>query len=214
MMKPFPTPEHYLRPGETRLHIYALPTRDEQPALFRLIDRAGAVCARFGGTNVPVREEWLHATVRMVSLDARGIDSGQRAALVEALGAGLADLEPFTLHVSELTATDAGVMLGFDDDADAAAEAGTAWHRMSVRVREAIGRSCGPGALGFEPGPPHVSLTYCSHETDSAPIQEALRAAPHAREPFHVDALHLVDVLQDADAHAYTWRHLARIPLG
>lgn len=209
-MKPFPRSESAWRPGETRLHVYALPVRAEQPALFRLIDRAGEVCARFADTNVPVREQWLHATVRMVSLDAREIDAGQRTALVESLAASAAELSPFTLHVRELVATDAGVLLAFDD----AAESDGAWSRMSARVGAAIGRSCGAQALGFDPKPPHVSLTYCSHATDSAPIQEALLAVPHAREPFLVDALHLVDVTEDADEHTYTWRHLARVPLG
>ena len=212
-MKPFPTPESFWLPGETRLHVYALPTRDEQPALLQLIDRAAEVCARFVDTNVPVREEWLHATVRMVSLDAREIEPERRTALVESLAASVADLSPLTLHVRELIATDAGVLVTFDDD-EGTAGADGAWHRMSVRVREAIGRSCGPEAVGFDPKPPHVSLTYCSRATDSAPIQEALLGVPHAREPFYVAALHLVDVLQDADAHTYTWRHLARIPLG
>lgn len=209
-MKPFPRPESAWRPGETRLHVYALPTRAEQPALLQLIDRAGEVCARFGDTNVPVREEWLHATVRMVSLDAREIEPGQRTALVESLAASVADFSPFTLHVCEPVATDAGVMLAFDD----AAESDDAWSHMSARVRSAIGRSCGAEALGFDPKPPHVSLTYCSHATDSAPIQDALLTVPHAREPFLVDALHLVDVVQNVDEHTYTWRHIARVPLG
>lgn len=209
-MKPFPRPESSWRPGETRLHVYVLPTRAEQPSLLRLIDQAGEVCARFADTNVPVREEWLHATVRMVSLDAREIEPARRTSLAESLAASVADLSPFTLHVRDLVATDAGVMLAFDD----AAGPDGPWQRMSVRVREAIGRSCGPGALGFDPKPPHVSLTYCSRATDSAPVQEALSAVPHAGEPFHVTALHLVDVIEDADAHTYTWRHLARVPLG
>ena len=214
-MKPFPGPESLWRPGETRLHVYALPTRAEQPSLLRLVDQAGAVCARFADTNVPVREEWLHATVRMVSLDAREIEPARRTFLAESLAASVADLSPFTLHVRDLVATDAGVMLAFDDNDDAAGGGPEGpWQRMSARVRDAIGRSCGPEALGFDPKPPHVSLTYCSRATDSAPIQEALLAVPHAGEPFRVSALHLVDVVQNADAHTYTWRHLARVQLG
>lgn len=208
-MQPFPTPDLFWQPGETRLHVYALPGRGGQPALLELVDRAAAVCARFGETNVPVPEEWLHMTVRMISLDAREVGPGQRADLAESLVSTLSGLAPFTLRVKGLTVTNAGVIVAFDDDGPQGL-----WRRMSAGVREAIGGSCGADALHFEPGRPHVSLTYCSRATDSAPIQDALRAVPHQREPFTIDALHLVDVLQDANAHTYTWRHLVRIPLG
>jgi hypothetical protein len=209
-MRPFPPPNLVWPRGETRLHVYAVPDRAGNPALLDLIDRARPVCNEFADSNVLVEEEWLHATVQQIACDARTLGEHQRSLLAGELEQALRSLAPFTLNTAGFCVGTAGVLLDLDGD-----QIGEPWHMLSARVADAIGRICGPQALSFDPGPPHLSLTYCSRETDSGDLQGRLRRQVRpSRAPFTVREVQLLDVIQNADAHTYTWRHVARIPLG
>ena len=208
-MKPFPPPELTWRPDESRLHVYALPRRAANEALMDVISRAQTIVGeRFRETNVPVLEEWLHATIRMIAVDAREIGASQRIDFAGALTARLSGLGPVTLTVADLVATDAGVALYFADD-----RPGGLWHELGMRVQSVVTAIFGQEAASFAPGPAHISLTYCARAIDSAPIHEALAGLRCEGVPFYFDGVELVDVIQDADAHTYSWRCVSRVPL-
>jgi hypothetical protein len=65
-------------------------------------------------------------------------------------------LAPFTLTVSGVSVGTSGVLLDLDDDGP-----GKPWHELSQRVTQAIARVCGPESVTYDPGAPHISLTYC-----------------------------------------------------
>jgi 2'-5' RNA ligase superfamily protein len=209
-MRPFPPPDEVWPAGETRLHVYAVPDRAANADLLNLVDRARPVCAQFADSNVPVDEEWLHTTVRQIVRDARGVGEHQRRLLAGELAQSVSGLAPFTLIVSGLSVGTGGVLLDLDDDGP-----GGPWRELSGRVTQAIARVCGPESVTYDPGAPHISVTYCRREIDSGELESALRQHVRpARASFVVREVHLVDVIQDADAHTYTWRNIARVPLG
>lgn len=52
---------------------------------------------------------------------------------------------------------------------------------------DAVGRVCGPRALAYEAGPPHISLSYCRAPIDSGVLQSRLRrTARPSRAPLTV----------------------------
>lgn len=206
-MRPFPPQNEVWLTGETRLHVYAVPDRAANADLLNLVDRARLVCAEFADSNVLVDEEWLHATVRQIVRDARDVGEHQRWLLAGELQQSVSGLVPVMLTASGLSAGTGGVLLDLDG--------GEPWHELSRRVTQAIARVCGPESITYDPGPPHISVTYCRREIDSGQLESALRQHVRpARAPFVVREVHLVDVIQDADTHTYTWRNIARVPLG
>lgn len=209
-MRPFPPPNEVWPTEETRLHVYVMPNRAANADLLDLVDQARSVCAQFADSNVFVDEQWLHATVRQIVRDARGVGEHQRYLLTGELTQSVSGLAPFMLAVSGLSAGSGGVLLDLDGHGP-----GQPWHELSGRVAQAIARVCGPGSVTYDPGPPHISLTYCRREIDSGRVESALRQHMRlVRASFVVREVHLVDVIQDVGAHTYTWRNIARIPLG
>jgi hypothetical protein len=213
-VRPFPPPELTWRPCESFLHVYALPDTARNPALAELAGRVRAVVAACGGAVMPVPDQWLHATIQMVTVPAAQLPRPLRGALARELAARLAGIPPLDLLAGPPLAGDGGVVL------DVTAMDGTGnmtdapWRLLRERVETAIGIAVGAQALRYEPGPPHISIGYAAAEADSGPVQAGLQRIRPGRARWRLDAVELVDVSQDAVAHCYTWRRVARIPLG
>lgn len=196
--------------GWTKLHVYVTPRPDRDVGLWRLIALSREVMADYPAV-VMVPDEWLHATVQMVDgRPAADVDADQRAALVDALHHQVAAVPAFDVVVGPAMANRAGVLLDMDGD-----QPGEPWAVLSGRVRAAIGEVFGESALSYEPGPPHVTLGYAGGGEDSGIVQSRLRRHVRpGRAGMHVDAVILVDVIQDQAANAYRWTQIARVPLG
>jgi hypothetical protein len=213
-MRPFPPPELVWAPGESYLHVYAVPATNWNIGLAELVSRARAVAAATCGALVPVADQWLHATVQMITVPAGRIDGPGREALAAALAVQLAGIPPMDLTVGPPLCGTGGVVLDAiaADGSDIAGDG--PWQALRDRTEHAIRQVIGNEGLNYDPGPPHVSVAYAARHADSGPVQSSLQRIRPGRARWRVDAVELLDVVQDAHAHTYTWRPLARIPFG
>lgn len=213
-MRPFPPPELMWAPGESYLHVYALPAADRSIALSELVSQTRAVAAATCGALVPVPDQWLHATVQMITVPAARIDRPCREALAAALAVHLADVPPMDLTVGPPLCGTGGVVLDATavEGADGASDG--PWRALRDRTEDAIRQVIGSHGLTYDPGPPHMSVAYAARHADSGPVQSSLQRIRPGRARWRVGAVELLDVVQDARAHTYTWRPLTRIPLG
>lgn len=149
--------------GVTLLHVYALPRTEEIGDLVRacrpVLDRTGVIA--------PVADEWLHATLVKIGVPAAGVGPDRRADLVEALRRNLADVAPFRLVAGPPLATGSGVLLDLTPD-DRLAD-------LVTRVHTAAADVVGEHLLTPPSGPPHITLGYAIGDTDSGPVDSALR---------------------------------------
>ena len=196
--------------GETRLHVYVLPNLSVNLQLRELVHRIRSVIASYPALS-PVPDEWLHATVQAITgAPADGVSLHQRTEMVAALRRQVAGMAPFEVTAGAPIADQAGVLLDLDQDMP-----GEPFDMLSSGVRAAIGEIFGESALQHDPGPPHVTLGYASGPEDSGVVQAMLRRQVRpGRAPMRVDAVYLVDVIQDAALSQYRWRTpIAVIPL-
>jgi hypothetical protein len=194
----------------TRWHVYVLPDLDTDPALQRLIERARGVMEQYPVLSV-VEDAWLHATVQMVTGRAgEAVSAAERAALVTALQEQVGILPAFTVTAGSVLANGAGVVVDLDQD-----QPGEPWDVLSSAVRDAILTTFGPGSVDYDPGPPHVTLAYATGPEDSGVVQSQLRRTVRPnRAPMTVNAVWLLDVIQDVDRSQYRWLEpIARISL-
>jgi hypothetical protein len=216
-MEPFPPPHMVWAPGETRWHCYALPDYVRDASLAELIRRSRAAALEVAGDDLAsVEDEWVHATVSMISVPAAELESGAVEALARGLGRVLAEVPAFRLPARRPWAADSSVLMGLAEEE----VPGQPWNVLSGLVEQAIGEQFGSRAMQYVPPPPHVTLAYCAKPTESAAIEAALRkvnqTAQTQRAHMSVGEICLVDVRQDAVAHTYTWNKetVIRIPLG
>ncbi|SDT74538.1 hypothetical protein SAMN04489716_7013 [Actinoplanes derwentensis] len=115
-----------------------------------------------------------------------------------------------TLTAGPALAATTAVMLDIDGD-----QPGQLWTTLTTSVRQAITDVLGSKAVANPPGPPHITLAYGIGDTDSGPIQGALRhRARPARAPLTIDAVYLVDVIQDPQQAVYHWSTVTSFLLG
>ncbi|WP_338676826.1 2'-5' RNA ligase family protein [Streptomyces sp. SCSIO 30461] len=154
----------------------------------------------------------LHMTLEMLA-DAPSADYDRPALgqVVDALATELADVEPFTTQVGHPFSNIAGVVVDVWPDAEVLA--------LIERVRAAIRKSRGEGALLHSGGRPHLSLGYSYRDTSSDRLNGPLRNEITPRQvPLHVDRVHLLDVTwafaDDIGGWRMSWEPVAEIPLG
>ncbi|WP_100444622.1 2'-5' RNA ligase family protein [Glycomyces xiaoerkulensis] len=190
--------------GWTKLHVY-LTDLEEVKAV---ADSYRPVIDEAAG-DVPVPHEWLHATVASVECDAAAIPAATRAALVERLRERVGALPPFDLTVGPALASMSAIMLDTYPDGEFRRLVDTCVEAVNEIVGGDVGRPCG--------GPGHVSLSYRPEATDGdglrGSIQNHLRDVRPGRVDLTVTGVDLVRVMQSENAAAYTWEHIARIPL-
>ena len=214
-MRPFPGPDDIWPDGPHRWHLYALP-EPGQPALARLIEKTrtatlDALGEDFADALALVKPPFVHATCQMISLPADAVDPEALAGFTADLREHLAAQPEFTLRARWPQAGSGGVEIDLYDP-----DPLMPWKILSRTAREAIAKWFGLEALAYDPPPPHLSIAYCVRAFDSGIVQPRLRhlvRLPDAA--FHVDALHLLRVFQDAEAHTYEWAQpeAIRLPL-
>jgi hypothetical protein len=197
-------------PEASRWHVYVLPDLGTDAALRRLVERSRTVLARCTALSV-VPDAWLHATVQMVTGRAGAdVTGAQRTALVAGLHEQVGALPPFTATGGSVQADRSGVVMDLDLDLP-----GEPFAVLGERVRAAIRGVFGDDGVRYDPGTPHVTLAYATGPEDSGSVQSDLRRTVRpSRAPLTVDAVWLLDVIQDAARSQYRWHEpIARIPL-
>ena len=197
-------------PEASRWHVYVLPDLGTDTAFRRLVERSHTVLARHPALAV-VPDAWLHATVQMVTGRAGAdVTEAQRAALVAGLHEQAGGLAPFTATGGSVQANQTGVVVDLDLDLP-----GEPFAVLGERVRTAIRGVFGDEGVRYDPGTPHITLAYATGPADSGVMQSALRRTVRpSRAPLTVDAVWLLDVVQDPDRSQYRWHEpIARIPL-
>jgi hypothetical protein len=197
-------------PEATRWHVYVLPDLDTDAALRRLVEQSRTVIGQHAALSV-VPDAWLHATVQMVTGRAGAdVTEMQQAALVAGLHEHVGILAPFTATGGSVQANRSGVVVDLDLDLP-----GEPFAVLGERVRAAIRGVFGDEGLRYDPGTPHITLAYATGHEDSGIVQSRLRRTVRpSRAPLTIDAVWLLDVIQDADRSQYRWHPpIARIPL-
>jgi hypothetical protein len=159
-----------------------------------------------------VADEWLHATVHAID-DRAGdqIDRKQQADFIADLQLRLQRLAPFRMTAGSVQANTSGVLIDLDTD-----QPGEPFAVLSHEVRTATAQVFGQDAIRRRAGPPHLSLGYATGPADSGVVQSRLRYVVRpSHAPMTVDAVYLVDVVQDVERSQYRWvPPIARIGLG
>lgn len=168
----------------------------------------------------PVAPGFLHGTVGQISMPADEITPAQIERFSAALGAGLAQIEPFILQMRWPVAATGAVEGDIYD-----ANPHKPWQMVEDLVGVMIRDHFGSRACTYNPPPPHMSFFYGAPGAegpdgllfDSGIIQSRLRRLMRQDAvEFRVGELHLLRVRQDPDQSTYTWNQdsAVRIPLG
>ncbi|MFG2836403.1 hypothetical protein ACGFYE_15575 [Streptomyces zaomyceticus] len=154
----------------------------------------------------------LHGTLEMLAdAPATAYDETARQQLVEALGAKLAGIAPFTTEVGPPLANIAGVVLDLWPEAE--------FEKVREATRTAIREVRGEAALQHQGGRGHFSVLYADGTGSSDQLNSRLRnEITPRRAPLYVDRVHLVSVTWTEDEASGGWRmsmeSVAEIPLG
>jgi hypothetical protein len=191
--------------GWTKLHVYLTELDEVKP----VADSYRPVLNAIPGEH-PVPHQWLHATVASIECDAATLDAPVRHDLVERLRGRLAELPAFDLTIGPALASAGAVMLDTYPDEAFQRLVATCVAVIDDAVDGGHARPCG--------GPGHVSLSYrpdsVGVDRERGETQNRLRDVRPGRTAVRVTGVDLVEVFQGDDAGSYTWRVIARIPLG
>ncbi|MGW0392881.1 2'-5' RNA ligase family protein [Streptomyces sp. NPDC003042] len=152
---------------------------------------------------------WLHIPLVDQITDRVGAENtpAERDALVAEVGKRLGDVEPFDIVIGSVESHATGVI--------ADVHPAEPLNDLHTTVRAAIQTVRVPNATGYHTKVPHLTLGHAGEECDSDQVQRKLRNGVRpGHAPMRVDAVHLVDVTEDAQAKTITWDHVATIPLG
>ncbi|MFF8769361.1 2'-5' RNA ligase family protein [Kitasatospora sp. NPDC015120] len=197
--------------GARALHVYAVPDLRADLRLAGLVRECRAAMRPFPITRLD--DDTLHCTLDMIAdTTADRITAGERGDLVTALREDLAATGPFEVMAGSPIAGLGGAFLDlFPDDALV---------DLRERVRDAIRRTRGPGALRHDGGRPHISLGYAWTEGSSDALQTAFRRISPSHAPVRVRAVELLDVRfrlrprpGRQSAWELSWTPVATVPL-
>ncbi|MER5349344.1 2'-5' RNA ligase family protein [Kitasatospora sp. NPDC002551] len=197
--------------GARVLHVYAVPDLGTDAELASLVGDCRKAMRPFPIT--PLGDDTLHCTLDMIAdTTADRITAGERADLVAALRERLAGTGPFEVAAGSPVANRAGAVLHLDPE--------QAVLDLRERVRDAIRRTRGPGALLHDGGRPHISLGYAWAEASSDALRTALRRIVPGHTPVRIRDVRLLDVRfrqqprpGDASAWEISWTPVATVPL-
>lgn len=205
-MEPFIHGSRRWPTGKRIWHVYATPGLDtpDNAALARLLDQhhRALSTAPLAAHLSAVPPQWLHATVRKLSLDPATVSLLDRQDYTHALDAALTALPPFRVRCTPTTNT-WSTLLHIDDPDHG-------FERVDEALVKATRASWGETALHHPANAPHLTTGYCTDPTDTAPYEHATRSTPVE---WTVDTLVLAEVLQDPVHHQYRWDTLATFPL-
>ncbi|MFE6866221.1 2'-5' RNA ligase family protein [Kitasatospora sp. NPDC057692] len=197
--------------GARVLHVYAVPDLRTDRGL---ADLAGACRTAMRPYPItPLGDDTLHCTLDMIAdTTSDRITPAERADLVAALREHLAATAPFEVTAGPPVANRAGAVLHLSPD-----------HLLldlRERVRDAIRRTRGPGALLHDGGRPHISLGYAWSEASSEDLRTALRRLSPGHAPVRVREVQLLDVRfrrhprpGAETAWQLSWTPVATVPL-
>lgn len=207
-MESFPTPDSVWPAGRSRWRICVLPDVSRDTALFRLIDQARKILTE--DQLADVSDADLHVALCPAPVPEQGPDEKLTRELSSELAIRLAVLGPFALTAGPASAETASVLLDLDGD-----RLGEPWDELCGRVIDALARVFGEDTLGPTATPAHLTIAYGAGHCDSGALQHRLRTGLRpGRAPLIVDAVHLVEVRQDAPGHRYVLGRTAlRVPL-
>ncbi|GAA1382735.1 hypothetical protein GCM10009639_02240 [Kitasatospora putterlickiae] len=197
--------------GARVLHVYAVPDPRADHGLANLVGECRAAMRPYPIT--PLGDDTLHCTLDMIAdTTSDGITDEERADLVTALREHLADTRPFEVTAGSPIAGRGGAFLDLSPD--------HALVELRERVRDAIRRTRGPGALLHDGGRPHISLGYAWSDASSDALQSVLRRISPSHAPVRVRDVRLLDVLfrqhprpGGESAWQLSWSMVATIPL-
>ncbi|WP_380283005.1 2'-5' RNA ligase family protein [Kitasatospora purpeofusca] len=197
--------------GARVLHVYAVPDLRTARSLADLVGACRTAMHPYPIT--PLGDDTLHCTLDMIAdTTSDRITAGERADIVAALRESLAGTAPFDVTAGSPVANRAGAVLHFSPDQGLLA--------LRERVRDAIRRTRGPGALLHNGGRPHISLGYAWSEASSEALQTALRQVSPGHAPLRIHEVQLLDVRfrlhprpDDETAWQLSWSPVATIPL-
>ncbi|ROQ70228.1 hypothetical protein EDD93_4740 [Streptomyces sp. 840.1] len=202
--------------GMRALHVYVLPRPGVDDELLGLTEACRPILGDYPidpqcGSD-PSDAGLLHLTCEMLAdAPASEYDEAALTEVVEALRAELSGMPVFTTEVGPPIGNVAGVVLDVWPEADAVA--------LIERVRSAIRKARGDGALQHSGGRPHISGGYSYGAASSDPLNSELRnkVVPR-RATLLVDRVHLLDVAWTFDeglgGWRMTWEPVAEILLG
>ena len=204
-MIPFPTAAAVWPRGGTRWRMCVLPRPRGDRSLRRLLDQAHKALAPFPLAEVADTD--LNIGICPLELPAQEPGERSRRDLSTALTGHLAGIPPFTMAVGPEHVGAGSILLELEPGR---------WPDMTERVGTGLGEVLDPHELGPMHTRPHLTIAYGAGHCDSAEIASALRTAlRRERAEVLVDAVHLLQVRQDAPAHGYRLTApTVTIPLG
>ncbi|MFB7469934.1 2'-5' RNA ligase family protein [Kitasatospora sp. NPDC056184] len=197
--------------GARVLHVYAVPDLRTDRELADLVGACRTAMRPYPIT--PIGDDTLHCTLDMIAdTTSDRITAAERADLVTALREHLAATPPFEATAGAPVANRAGAVLHLSP------------HHLLLdlreRVRDAIRRTRGPGALLHDGGRPHISLGYAWSEASSEDLRTALRHISPGHAPVRIREVQLLDVRfrqhprpGAETAWQLSWAPVATVPL-
>lgn len=203
-MIPFPNADQAWPEGSVRWRLCLLPSLRRDPGLQHLLDGARKALAPF--PLAEVADDDLNTGIcplERPEVPARRLLREIAAALAE----HLADLPPFAMPVGAAHAGTGSVVFEFTVH--------PGWLELTGRVGGSLGAVLDVDALGPMQERPHLTIAYGAGHCASAEIEAALAAVVAGeRAEVLVDAVHLVQVQQNAPAHCYRITPTLAVPLG
>jgi len=189
--------------GWTKLRVYFTP----RPAEIQLLADAYRPVLAQCDFVAPIRTEQLHEAVAVLQdRPASAVTAQEFTRLESLLRQRLADLPAFTVTAGGALAGRHGVMLDLTPDA--------AFTELQRRARSAVVDVFGAEAAAYEGGRPHIALAYGRGPGDSGALQGRLRNATDLRARLTVDAVRIVEAVQDPPRDEIRWEERAFVPLG
>ncbi|MFF7453352.1 2'-5' RNA ligase family protein [Kitasatospora sp. NPDC008115] len=197
--------------GARALHVYAVPDPGTDLELARLVGECRV--AMLPHPITALDDGTLHCTLDMIAdTTSDRITDGERADLVTALREHLAGTRPFEVTAGSPIASRGGAFLDLSPD--------HALVGLRERVRDAIRRTRGTGALRHDGGRPHISLGYAWADSSSDALQSVFRRISPSHAPVRIREVHLLDVLfrrhprpGGETAWQLSWSPVATVPL-
>jgi hypothetical protein len=203
-MIPFPTADAVWPQGAVRWRMCILPNPARDHGLQQLLDHARKATAPFPLAEVADAD----LDIGICPLERPGVPGRQQLREVAAvLAEHLADLPLFALTAARVHVGVGSVLFELGPH--------RLWSELTGRIAAGVGVVLGPQAVGPPQTRPHLTIAYGAGHCASIEIAAALEAAL-AREYAEVliDAVHLVQVRQNAPAHGYRLTPTLTVQLG
>ncbi|MBR7825835.1 2'-5' RNA ligase family protein [Actinospica sp. MGRD01-02] len=192
-MIPFPAADQVWPEGSVRWRICLLPRPQRDPGLQPLLDRARKALAPF--PLAEVADDDLN--IGICPLERPDVPARRMLREIAAvLAEQLAGLAPFAMPVGPAHSGTGSVAFELEPH--------PRWLELTERLRAGLGAVLDADGLGPMQKRPHLTVAHGAGHCASAEIEAVLRAAAAGeRAEVLIDAVHLVQVRQNAPLHGY-----------